>query len=237
MRILITNDDGINAEGIRHLVNWAKTKGEVIVFAPKVEQSGKGQSIEIHKGYECKRVDVFGEEVVAYIVDSTPADCVRVAIIAYDVKPDLIISGINKGFNVGEDIKYSGTAGACFEGAHLGVKSLAISTHINNFDDAKSNLDRVWNYICENKMFEQTDIINANIPENPKEILITKVGEAIYGDKFDLDRDFVIPVLVCYYNGSANLELDTDATMNGYISISPVTRELTEMNAYNKLKK
>lgn len=237
MRFLITNDDGINAEGIKHLVEWAKTKGEVTVFAPKVEQSGKGQSIEIHKGYEFKKVDTFGSDVTAYSIDSTPADCIRVAILGFGVKPDLIISGINRGFNVGEDIKYSGTAGACFEGAHLGFKALAISTHVNSFEDAKANLDRVWDFVSNQKAFEHTDIVNVNIPENPKEILVTKVGEAIYGDKFDFDNDFIIPVLVCYYDGTSDLEKDTDATMNGYISISPVTRELTENKAYELLKK
>ena len=82
MRILLTNDDGINAEGLRHLVNWAKTKGEVCVLAPKVQQSGKSQSIEIHSdnGYEVKKVDIF-DGVEAYSVDSTPADCVRVAVL------------------------------------------------------------------------------------------------------------------------------------------------------------
>lgn len=236
MRILITNDDGINAEGIKHLVEWAKSKGEVTVFAPKFEQSGKGQSIEIHKGYECVKVNAF-DSVTAYSVDSTPADCIRVAVLGYKGQYDLVISGINRGFNVGEDIKYSGTAGACFEGAHLGIKSLAISTHCDSFDDAKQNLERAWNYINDNKMFESTDIINVNIPKDPKDILVTKVGDAIYGDDFDFDGDQIIPVLVCYYNGSQNLDLDTDATMNGYISISPVTRELTNLDAYNRLKK
>lgn len=234
MRILITNDDGINAEGIKYLVEWAKAKGEVTVFAPKVEQSGKSHSIEIHKGYECKKVDLF-EGVTAYSIDSTPADCVRVAILGFHLKFDLVISGINRGFNLGGDIAYSGTVGACFEAAHLGTKALAISTHWSGWDDAKSNLDKVYQYICDNKCFDYADIINVNIPENPKKILITKVGEAIYSDDFDFVDDLVIPVLVCNYKGTKDLTLDTDATMNGYISISPVTLELTELSAYKKL--
>ncbi len=235
MRILITNDDGINAEGIKYLVEWAKTKGEVIVFAPKVEQSGKSHSIEIHKGYECIKSDIF-DGVTAYSIDSTPADCVRVAVLGFKLKFDLVISGINRGFNLGGDIAYSGTVGACFEAAHLGIKALALSTHWSGFDDAKNNLDKVYDYICDRKIFDYTDIINVNIPENGKEILITKVGEAIYSDDFDFVDNLVVPVLVCNYQGTKDLSIDTDATMNGYISISPVTLELTELSAYEKLK-
>ena len=232
MRILVTNDDGINAEGIKHLVAWARTLGEVTVFAPKVEQSGKSQSIEIHKGYECKKVDLF-DGITAYSIDSTPADCVRVAVLGFKMSFDLVISGINRGFNLGGDVSYSGTVGACFEAAHQGIKALAISTHWSGFDDAKNNLDRVYEYICDKQMFDHTDIINVNIPENGKEILITKVGKAIYSDDFDFVNDTVVPVLICTYKGTKDLTLDTDATMNGYISISPVTLELTEMNVYN----
>ena len=236
MRILITNDDGINAEGIKHLVNWAKTKGEVTVFAPKFEQSGKSRSIEIHKGYECKKVDLF-EGVTAYSVDSTPADCVRVAILGFHLEFDLVLSGINRGFNVGEDVDYSGTVAACFEGAHLGTKALAVSTHWNGWEDAIANLDKVYDYICEKKMFDHAKLINVNIPENPKGICVTRVGEAIYSDDFDFVDDLVVPVLITTYKGTKDLSVDTDATMNGYISISPVTLELTDLEAFEKLKK
>ena len=85
MKILLTNDDGIYAEGLKHLVEWAKTKGEVVVVAPKSEQSGKSHSIEIHKGFGFKKVDLF-EGVESYYVDSTPADCVRIAILGLKLK-------------------------------------------------------------------------------------------------------------------------------------------------------
>lgn len=237
MKILLTNDDGITAEGMRHLVKWAKTKGEVTVFAPKVEQSAKSHSIEIHKSYECKKVDLF-DGVEAYSIDSTPADCVRIAALGMKRKFDLVISGINRGFNLGGDIRYSGTVGACFEGAKLGFKTLAISTDIRSFDNAVRNLDRVYDTICQLEMFKMTDIINVNIPSEGTDIRITKTGPAIYGDDFVfLDDGTVMPNLVCYYQGTTDLTIDTDATMTGHISITPLIIDSTNHVAYEKLTK
>lgn len=235
MKILLTNDDGINAEGLKRLVDWAKTKGEVTVFAPKVEQSAKSHSIEIHKSYECKKVDLF-DGVDAYSIDSTPADCVRIASLGMEKRFDLVISGINRGFNLGGDIHYSGTVGACFEAAKLGFKALAVSTDIRSFDNAIKNMDRVFEVIASRKIFEMTNIVNVNIPDQGNEILFTKMGPAIYGDKFTfLDDDMVMPNLVCYYNGTKDLTLDTDATMTGHISITPLLVDSTNHVAYERL--
>ena len=121
MKILLTNDDGICAEGLKHLVKWAKTLGEVTVFAPKTQQSAKSHSINIHGTYEVTKTDIFGG-IEAYSVDSTPADCVRVAVLGMKKQFDLVISGINCGPNLGADIHYSGTVAACFEAALLGIR-------------------------------------------------------------------------------------------------------------------
>ena len=202
MRILLTNDDGINAEGLKHLVNWAKTKGEVCVFAPKVQQSGKSLSIEIHNSYEVKKVDLF-DGVEAYSVDSTPADCVRIAVLGMKKKFDLVISGINCGPNLGGDIHYSGTVGACFEAAQSGIKAMAVSAAFNSFDNAVKNIDRVFNEIQSKRMFDFAEILNVNFPEKGDEILITKMGPAIYSDEFEfLDGNMVKPCLVCLYGGT-----------------------------------
>ena len=237
MKILLTNDDGINAEGLRHLVNWAKTKGEVSVFAPKVQQSGKSLSIEIHSGYEVKKVDVFGD-IEAYSVDSTPADCVRIAVLGMKKKFDLVISGINCGHNLGGDIHYSGTVGACFEAAKSGIKAMAVSASFKSFDNAVKNLDRAFDEIMSRRMFDYAEIMNVNFPEQGDEILITKMGPAIYSDRFEfLEDNMVMPCLVCLYNGTTNLELDTDATMTGHISITPLHCDLTSTYAYDILTK
>lgn len=237
MKILIVNDDGIEAEGIKHLVNWAKRIGEVSVFAPKVQQSGKSHSIEIHGGYEVKKVDIF-DGVEAYSVDSTPADCVRIATLGFKKKFDLVLSGINCGPNLGGDIRYSGTVGACFEAAKCGIKAIAISASFTSFDNAVKNLNRVWNEIQSRRMLEFAEILNVNFPEKGDGILITRVGEAIYSDDFQfLENGMVMPRLISLYKDTHNLETDTDATMSGYITISPINVELTNYFALDTVKK
>ena len=237
MKILITNDDGINAEGIRHLVNWAKTKGEVCVFAPKVQQSGKAQCIEIHDAYEVKKVDIF-DGVEAYSVDSTPADCVRIATLGMKKKFDLVISGVNCGHNLGGDIRYSGTVGACFEAAKSGIKAMAVSACFTSFDNAVKNIDRAFEEIRSRRMFDFADILNVNFPEHGDDILVTKMGPAIYSDDFEFLPDgTVAPRLVCLYKGTRNLELDTDATMTGHITVTPLLFDSTDEAAYDIITK
>ena len=238
MKILLVNDDGINAEGLKHLVKWAKTKGEVTVLAPKVQQSGKSQSIEIHgDGYEVKQVDIF-DGIEAYSVDSTPADCVRIAVLGLKKKFDLVISGINCGPNLGGDIHYSGTVGACFEAAKSGMRAMAVSAPFSSFENAVKNLDRVYSEIESRKMFDFAEILNVNFPEHGDEILITKMGPAIYSDDFEFLPDGTVrPCLVCLYKNTRNLELDTDAVMTGHISITPLRCDLTNTVAYDLITK
>ena len=127
MRILITNDDGINAPGIRMLAEWARSIGEVTVVAPKVEQSGMSHAIQFVKPIEIKKVDLI-DGVEAWQMDSTPADCVRFGIVGLKREYDLVLSGINRGVNVGIDLMYSGTVAAIFEAGRLGHRGIAFST-------------------------------------------------------------------------------------------------------------
>ena len=117
MRILITNDDGIGSPVLPALAVWASHLGEVTVIAPKVEQSGMSHAIDFTRPIEIKRVDI-GEGIRAFSMDSTPADCVRYAVMGMKEHFDLVISGINRGLNLGADIVYSGTIGAIFEAFH-----------------------------------------------------------------------------------------------------------------------
>ena len=219
MRILLTNDDGIEAEGLRHLVDWARGLGEVCIFAPKTQQSAKSRSIQIHgDGFEVKKVDLFGG-IEAYSVDSTPADCVRVAILGMKKQFDLAISGVNNGPNLGADIHYSGTVAACFEAAQQGTRAMAVSAAFNSFENAVKNLPRVYEEIG-------------------RRILITRMGPAIYSDDFDFLPDGTVkPRLVSLYDGTADFALDTDATMSGYITITPLSNDLTDFSAFERIKK
>ncbi len=235
MKILLTNDDGIEAEGLQYLVDFAKTIGEVTVFAPKVQQSATSHSIQIHNAYAIERSDRFGG-IEAYSVDSTPADCVRVAILGMKRKFDLVISGINNGPNLGGDIHYSGTVAACYEAAICGVKGLAVSAAFHSFGNAVKNIGRVFEEIQRRRMFEDADILNVNFPEAGEEILVTKMGPAIYSDAFDISGGMVTPRLICLYEGTRDLSLDTDATMTGHITVTPLRYDLTDSSAFAKLK-
>lgn len=236
MKILLTNDDGIRAEGLKYLVDWAKNYGEVCVVAPLSQQSAKSHSIEIHTPYSIKRETVF-EGIEAYSVNSTPADCVRVAILGLKKQFDLVISGVNNGPNLGADIHYSGTVAACFEAALLGVRSIAFSAAFNSFSNAVNNLSKAYEEILRRKMLEHAEIVNVNFPEEGEEMLVTRMGPAIYSDTFDFGEDgTVTPQLLCLYRGTRDLSLDTDAVMTGHISLTPLSCDLTDEVAFSRVK-
>lgn len=236
MKILITNDDGINSPALPYLANWAANIGEVTVVSPKVEQSGKSHGIEIHRQMEIKKVDL-NCNCEAYYVDSTPADCVRFAFIGLKKEFDIVISGINKGYNLGKDIVYSGTIGAVFEAENFGAKCIAISTAPESFDEAISKLDDIYKFFVDNKLFEINKIYNINIPLDSKGIKITKQGGAYFSDDFVLSEDsFYLQAGKCVYSpADMALNLDTDATMNGFISVTPLSNERTNFGVYDKL--
>jgi 5'-nucleotidase len=236
MRILITNDDGIQASGLLPLAQWAQKLGEVTVIAPKFEQSGKSHGIEIHKSFEMKKVD-FAPGITAYALDSTPADCIRVAILGLKEKFDLVISGINKGLNIGRDTIYSGTVGAIFEANALGVPALAFSTSPAYYDKSLSHMDAIYDYICRNRLLEKGDLYNINIPECPVGFRITRQGGPYYSDKFDFqENDMVMPCGIDVFKSSNTTDLDTDAVLvHHLISISPLTIDRTDRELYAQL--
>ncbi len=237
MRILITNDDGINAPALKPLAKWAKKHGEVTVVAPKVEQSGKSHGIEIIKAMEIKKVE-FTSGIEAYSVDSTPADCVRFGIIGLKRDYDLVISGINRGYNLGKDIVYSGTIGAIFEASGLGIKSVALSTAPDSLDNALSLLDEVYEFFVYNKLLDKNPIYNVNLPSlKCKGIKITKTGGGYYSDDFkEVSPNMFVQVGKMIWDDKNDMNIDTDATMHGYVSITPLSSERTEIRVYNELK-
>ena len=235
MKILITNDDGINAEGLRALADWACNIGDVTVSAPKEQQSGKSHAINIYTPFEIKKVDYQGA-TEAYSVDSTPADCVRWGTLGLNRTYDIIMSGVNKGLNMGEDIMYSGTAGAVFEACGRGMKGIAFSTHVGSFDTARQWFDRIYQFIIENKMLDCCDILNVNIPETVKGIRITTQGGPFWTDSFaHVEGDMWRQTGYCVHDDKRNLTIDSDATVDGYITITPLTLKRTDYQAYQIL--
>ena len=151
MRILLTNDDGLRAEGLIPLIRWCRKLGEVIPVVPKVEQSGKSHSIEIHKPFEVKQVQL-APDITAWSVDSTPADCVRFAVLGLKMEFDLLISGVNRGLNIGRDIMYSGTAGAVFEAGSMKIPAIALSTDPASYPCDDRHLDTVYDFFMEHNL-------------------------------------------------------------------------------------
>lgn len=237
MRILITNDDSINATGLRPLAQWAQKLGEVTVVAPKYEQSGKSHGIEIHKAFEMKKVD-FAPGIEAYALDSTPADCVRVAILGMKKQFDLVISGINRGLNIGQDTIYSGTVGAIFEANALGVPALAFSTSPAYYDKAVGHMDEIYDFICRNELMKYNNLYNINIPDDPVGFRITRQGGPYYSDKFEFqENDMVMPCGIDVFRSSNTKDLDTDAVLvHHLISLSPLTLDRTNLAVYGNLK-
>ena len=237
MRILITNDDGINAKGLLPLAQWAQRLGDVTVIAPKVEQSGKSHGIEIHKAFEVKKVD-FAPGIEAYSVDSTPADCVRIAILGMKKQFDLVISGINRGLNIGRDTIYSGTVGAIFEANALGVPAVALSTSPSYYDRATSHLDEVYDFICSNRLMEKGELYNINIPDDPVGFRITRQGGPYYSDQFSAqENDMMMPCGIDVFRPSDTRDLDTDAVLvHHLISVSPLTLDRTNLALYAQLQ-
>ena len=235
MRILITNDDGVMSPVIPRVIEWAKKLGEVITVAPSEEQSGKSHSIDLKRKLQLLPVDL-GTGTEVYSLDSTPADCVRVAGLGMGKKFDLVISGINRGYNLGSDVVYSGTVGAIFEASRQGINALALSTVSKTFDPAVAELDNVWSFISENKLFETNGLYNVNIPAENKGILVTRHGGVFYGEEFVKQEDGRykrVPYLA--EQDTADLTTDSGAVLSGYISITPLSGSRNEEKAYEAL--
>lgn len=237
MKILITNDDGIEALGIRLLTSWARSLGEVTVVAPKIEQSGKSHGIELIHPIEIKRVD-YMDGVTAYSVDSTPADCVRYGILGLGQSYDLVLSGINRGANLGKDIVYSGTVGAIFEAAALKHKALALSTYPDTLEAAAVYLDRTYDFLCRHLLLDVNPIYNINIPANASDIRITRQGQSYFRDEFVPLENDMYAQRGRYIDDpdAANTEIDAVAMQKGIISVTPMQFTRTNLAAFEKLK-
>ncbi len=229
MKIMITNDDGIRGEGLQRLVQWASKLGEVTVFAPSVEQSAKSHAIEIHRPFGA-RPDHVDCAVEAWAVDSTPADCVRIAYHAMHKRYDLVLSGINRGLNIGQDIIYSGTVSAAMEAAAQNMQAIALSTEHGAFETAVAHLDSVWAYIMEHDLLNRCILWNVNIPAGTTGVIrMTRQGGPYFGDEYGhLPDDQFEPNGVCIYRHQPGSGFDTDAVLTDrHISITPLTIDRT----------
>ena len=236
MKILITNDDGIRSPVLPLLVKWAQGLGEVTVAAPKVEQSGKSQAIHFTRDIEITEIEI-APGVIGYAVDSSPADCVRFGVHGLKRKYVLIHSGINRGYNLGDDIVYSGTCGAIFEGSRLGINGLAVSAAPEHLMEAPAELDGIWEFIQRNRLYDHNPLYNVNIPLSPSGIRITKQGGMFFDDDF-VHRGGYLYVQSGKIREDSGTDPSTDinTVRAGLISVTPLIATRTEMSVFEKLK-
>jgi 5'-nucleotidase len=236
MRILVTNDDSINAFGLRELVSLAKKYGDVVVVAPEYEQSGKSHAINIRRGLRLKSVDI-GLDVPAFSLDSTPADCVRIAHYGMKLDFDLVFSGINSGLNMGEDIFYSGTCAAVSEAAFINKSALAFSTYPHSQGDLRPWFDRIMEYFQAEDLLKPGRIYNINVPHNPLGIKTTFQGKTHYDTQFNLRDGLYYQEGEHHFEREQNPGTDVWAVFNNHISITPLNSDRTDSEMMRKLRK
>jgi 5'-nucleotidase len=248
LKIMISNDDGIYAHGIKALALAMQELGEVYVVAPERNQSATGHAVTMHTPLRSRKTNLFGEGIKSWWVNGTPADCVKLGIEnLIDTKPDLLVSGINMGENLGTDVIYSGTVSAAVEGAIFGIPAIAFSYEDHNATDmtipavaAKA----ICKIILQHGV-PKNHIFNVNIPaiksmDEIKGIKICKLGVKIYRDNFEERRD---PKGNIYYWLAGELveqpddeENDLHAIKNKYISITPINIDLTDYQLLSNMK-
>ena len=192
MKLLISNDDGIFAAGIRTLANTLATKGhQVTVVCPDRERSATGHGITMHHPIRAEQVtSVYHESVQAWACSGTPADCVKLALDALlENAPDCVLSGINHGANLGNDVLYSGTVSAAMEGLLEGIPSLALSLASFSYLDFQPAADYACQLVLKLSQLEQPLLLNLNIPPIIKSkiqgIAVARLGVRRYRDLFE----------------------------------------------------
>lgn len=248
MNILISNDDGIYSKGIYELAKALKALGKVYVVAPDREQSATGHAITMHKPLMCKKMKLFDLDVDAWRVSGTPADCIKLGVETLIKKrPDLIVSGINNGENLGTDVIYSGTVSAAIEGSIFNIPSIAVSYARygeSDFGKAAAVALDVIRQILKYK-FPDEVVLNVNIPdlevhEKVKGIKVAELGVKKYRNNFEERKD---PRGNSYYWLSGELiereygeTTDISAVKNGYVSVTPIHIDLTAYGTIEDMK-
>lgn len=231
--ILVTNDDGVHSPGIIALFKTMKALGDAFIVAPDRERSAAGHSLTLHRPLKAEelRENVFS-------VNGTPTDCVNVAINKIlPERPVLVVSGINRGANLGDDITYSGTVSAAVEGTIFGIPSIAfslISAKNYHYETAAHFVQTISSYVLENSLPYDT-LLNVNIPNTRKEEIrgmkLTRQGKRIYENS--IQETFSPWGDKHYWIGGGNIhwergaDTDMEAVQEGYVSVTPVHLDLT----------
>lgn len=252
MRILISNDDGISAPGLGALLKHLQNAGhEVIVVAPDKENSAQSHAITVHDPIFVEKY-TFAEspDVKAWMISGRPADCVKMAleVLLTDDLPDLVISGINSGSNMGLDTVYSGTVSAALEASMHNIPAIAVSLDSRSRKaDFSTAAEIAVKMVAEYDRFNlpKGTMLNVNVPEVSKEeikgIKVTKLGNISYDNVFVKRKD--IRGRTYYWLGgeaiiydSDDLGVDTGAVKNNWVAVTPLRHDLTDQNSLEKIK-
>ena len=233
MRILVSNDDGVYSPGIAALARSATKFGDVRVVAPDVEQSSAGHAITASRPVRFRPTHIF-DDIEAYRVDGTPADCVALGINQWD-RVDVVLSGINLGLNLGNSTWHSGTLAAAKQAVLLGIRGIALSAPI---DDETSDFSVLGPWIdrtLENLLAsDEAKLVNVNFPSDPQGLRWTAQAVDQYNGKVVADEDpmgrpvfwFTVVPLEKHREGT-----DLWAVEQGYVSLTPLRLDLTDYEA------
>ncbi len=243
--ILVTNDDGVTAPGIRHLIKIMKTIGDVVVVAPDSPQSGMGHAITITDNLYCDKIKTDGDRYQEYSCSGTPVDCVKIA--TQEIlkrKPDLCVSGINHGSNSSINVIYSGTMSAAVEAGTEGIPAIGFSlldyAMDADFEPTTEYVKQITKYVLNNDL-PKNSVLNVNFPKLAKKdikgIKVCRQAKAHWEEKYDKretpqGRDYYW-LTGEFVNEDAGEDTDEWALSHGYVSIVPVQFDLT---AYQHIK-
>jgi len=238
---LLTNDDGINAKGLLTLKRELSLIGQVWVVAPDREQSATSHSLTLQYPLRINKIaDKF------YTVDGTPTDAVMLAVHAIlRRRPDILISGINHGPNLGDDVSYSGTVAAAMEGTILNIPSIAVSNvnwNAKHFEPAAKFIRKLVRFVLKNGLPKDT-FLNVNVPDKKQAIRkfrITRLGKRVYNDVVieKIDPRGKNYFWIGEQTSIWGKETDTDfaAIQKGYVSITPLHLDTTDYGAMEQIK-
>lgn len=238
MRILVTNDDGIDSDGIQALASiLVKIGHEVIVLAPDGNRSAFSHSLSIHKKIIFTPLNR-GKSFEEYTLSGTPADCVKFACHYFENKFDMVCSGINVGNNLGSDTCYSGTVAAGLEANFFGIKSIAFSnvSHENClFDFNIKTIEKIFGKLifCSSPEY----VLNVNMPNgNDKGVKFARLGNQLYSDEYRRNKDGTYVLTGIPVPADKAEDSDVFLSRNGYVTVTPIIYDRTAHDVLKKFK-
>ena len=247
MKILVTNDDGIDSPGIHALVHALRTIGHVTVVAPDRQQSAVGHALTVSSPLRAIPFHRDGE-MFGYAVNGTPADCVKLGISSLlTAKPELVVSGINHGANTSINILYSGTVSAATEAMMMGIPAIAVSLTSFSYDADMSGAADYAAIIAQQMTsynLPKGTLLNVNVPAIPAGLLkgmrFTQLSKSMWEDKYEkrydpMEREYYW-IRGTYHTIEADGNTDDGAVAEGYVSVTPIHYQLTDEHTLQSLR-